>query len=568
MKFRLRSQYGIMILFMILSFVIVLTMVLSSRTQSAMKELSYTTSVQMEQALVDQLKRRARILVGFVANELEQPLANGSTSEEIYEKLRSAIEQPDVEYIYVHDSEGRIVHDGSPENLLKGQVLDNELIRKALSARKMHFDIVGDALEVGKPIRQGNRLVGAVRVGYSIESIILDIDRLRTNFYGVKERISRQASREIIILTILFIFLGVVIASVLSKHLTQPIGTLAAITERIRKGDYDVDIPINSSDEIGDLAHSFRIMAQDLRETSNQEKKRTDELQSAKNKLELTVQELDQAYSKLSQEYEERKRLESVAFQSEKMAAMGRMAAGVAHEINNPLAVILGYAQLLLVRLKSGDVMGQQMKAIESEARRCQSLVKDLLIFSRLESGPKEQIDLNQIISSSLKLIEAQAKVTHVEIASDLAKQPLEIYAHVTQIQQIIINLGGNAIDAMPEGGRLGIRTRKIQRGGKAYVLIEIEDTGSGIPADVQPKVFEPFFTTKEVGKGTGLGLSLVYEMVQKYEGTIEFESQEGKGTTFSIAFPLLRSSKSVDNKDAEYPDDVVQRGKSIQGKG
>ena len=241
----------------------------------------------------------------------------------------------------------------------------------------------------------------------------------------------------------------------------------------------------------------------------------------------------------LHREMDERKKIESRVIQSEKMAAVGLLAGGVAHEINNPLGVILGFSQNITKRIPPGDPFEMPLKSIEREALRCKNLVQDLLTFSRLEKGEKEEIDLNSTIETALSLVSAQGKVKNVEIEKNIEPSLPRVLGNSTQIQQIIVNLSSNAFDAMPDGGMLKIRAKGIHDNGKSRVQIDVEDTGSGIPETVQKKIFEPFFTTKPIGKGTGLGLSLVYEIVQKYEGSISLESYEGRGTTFHIILPV-----------------------------
>ena len=228
--------------------------------------------------------------------------------------------------------------------------------------------------------------------------------------------------------------------------------------------------------------------------------------------------------------------------QSQKLAAVGRLAGGVAHEINNPLGVILGFAQGVVRRMQPGDPLEMPLKSIEREAVRCKDLVQDLLTFSRVGKGQKEEVDLNEAIKEALSLVIAQAKVQNVQLVTDLESTLPKIQAVKNQMQQVIINLSNNAIDAMSNGGTLSVRTRKTNAAGKQFLEIQVEDSGQGIPAEIQPKIFEPFFTTKEVGKGTGLGLSLVYEIIQKHGGRISLESQVGKGSIFHIHLPIASS--------------------------
>jgi signal transduction histidine kinase len=224
--------------------------------------------------------------------------------------------------------------------------------------------------------------------------------------------------------------------------------------------------------------------------------------------------------------------------QSEKMSAIGQLAGGVAHEINNPLGVILGFAQNLAKRVKPGDAYELPLKSIEREAVRCKNLVQDLLTFSRVGKGEKEGINLKETIEGALSLVLAQSKVKKIDLVKELSDIP-PIMANRTQIQQVIIHLCNNAVDAMPQGGKLFVRLSKTKTEKPEAAEIQVQDTGAGIPAEIQSNIFNPFFTTKNIGRGTGLGLSLVYEIVDKHSGKISFESEIGKGTIFHVFLPI-----------------------------
>ena len=243
----------------------------------------------------------------------------------------------------------------------------------------------------------------------------------------------------------------------------------------------------------------------------------------------------------LQQKTRELKEMQFQMIQQAKMSAVGQLAAGVAHEINNPMGVILGFAQGVVRRVPPGDSFEKPLKSIEREALRCKQLVQSLLVFSRTGKAEKEPIDLNQAVEGAMSLVMAQTKVKNVELTKDLAQGLPRVLANSNQIQQVVINLSNNAIDAMAAGGKLFIKTQNAAVDGKAYVEIEVKDTGKGILPGIRSRIFEPFFTTKEVGKGTGLGLSLVYEIVQNHEGKIDVESQPGKGTTFHILLPVAQ---------------------------
>ena len=251
----------------------------------------------------------------------------------------------------------------------------------------------------------------------------------------------------------------------------------------------------------------------------------------------LAVQEksvIDQ-FEQLIAEQDALKKVQQQLVQSEKMAAIGQLAGGVAHEINNPLAVILGYAQLSAREIKEGDKLYKPIKTIEKEALRCKNLIVDLLAYSRTGKSEMKMADLNETIEQAMSLVSAQAKIKVIEITKCYDLSLLPVLLNQNKIQQIIINLCNNAIDAVPENGKITIITKKTDK----YAEIDIADNGNGIPEEVKKHVFEPFFTTKEAGKGTGPGLSLVYEAVMMHRGTIEIENNPGGGTVFKIKLPL-----------------------------
>lgn len=231
----------------------------------------------------------------------------------------------------------------------------------------------------------------------------------------------------------------------------------------------------------------------------------------------------------------EKEKLREQFMQSEKMAAVGKLAGGFAHEINNPMTVILGYAQLVMLKIEKSNPLYKSLESIERESKRCRDLIRNLLTFSRISKTQAENTEINEVINSALSLVEAQTKIKNIRIERKYDDKLPKVMLNSNQIQQVIINLCNNAIDAMPNGGIIVITTR--QKDGFAEILVS--DTGSGIPKNIINKIYEPFFTTKEIGKGTGLGLSLCFDIIQKHKGEILVESEDGKGTTFVIRLPI-----------------------------
>ncbi len=229
--------------------------------------------------------------------------------------------------------------------------------------------------------------------------------------------------------------------------------------------------------------------------------------------------------------------LQAALIQSEKMAAIGQFSAGVAHDINNPIAVILGYSQSLLNDRPESDRLTVPLKSMEREALRCKTLVQNLLAFSRGQGGKPvmKPEDLNQVIEGALVLVATLARSKQVKLVSPPHREISRVSVDANQLQQVVINLCSNAIDAMPKGGTLtvGLENKRDR------VEISVTDTGAGIPPEAQKHIFDAFFTTKDVGKGTGLGLSIVSNIVKTHQGKIDVQTEMGKGTTFLVSLPI-----------------------------
>ncbi len=223
--------------------------------------------------------------------------------------------------------------------------------------------------------------------------------------------------------------------------------------------------------------------------------------------------------------------------QSEKMASLGQLAAGVAHEINNPLTGVLFYASLLLERDDLDENAKEDLGYIVEDAERCKNIVKSLLVYSRSTDSKKNIIHINEIVDRSLKLIRDQKKFRNIHIRRFLADEMMLINADTNKLNQVIINLVINAADAMNGNGIISISTYRNKLIKKVYV--EIKDTGEGIPRENLSKIFDPFFTTKEVGKSTGLGLSIVYGIIEEHGARISVKKTGAKGTIFVLEFPL-----------------------------
>ncbi len=314
----------------------------------------------------------------------------------------------------------------------------------------------------------------------------------------------------------------------------RPIHTLQTGTIRLATGDLDYRITLERRDELGMLARSFNNMAENL-------KKAYTELKDWSTKLEKRVEE----------KTEELEQMHHNMLQVEKMASLGKMAATVAHELNNPLAGIVTYAKLLQKRVSKSlqfdgnkDKMIKDLDLIQSESMRCGNIVRNLLAFARGTSTHFQPCNLHGIVERAMGIVKHHMELANVEASSHVEIEPANIICDSDQLLQALVALIVNAVEAMPGGGQLEIAARNVY-GELNHILISVKDTGVGISEEVRGKIFEPFVTTKKDKKGVGLGLAVVYGIVQRHKGRIWVESKEGEGTTFFIELPMEQNGEN-----------------------
>jgi len=303
-------------------------------------------------------------------------------------------------------------------------------------------------------------------------------------------------------------------------NITHPIGEMVAATQHIIAGRFDQEVRSNSPGEIALLAESFNAMLKSLRQM--------------KADLEEWGRTLEE---KVKQRTEELVAMQARVAQSERLASLGMLAAGVAHEVNNPLGGILALTALTVEDMPKGDPNRENLEEVIRQTVRCRDIVKGLLEFSRQSKANTERVDLNKVLQETLALVAKQALFFNINVVSHLDPELPTVMADRSQFQQVFMNIVMNAVQAMDERGAITITSRRDAP--QNSVEVAIQDTGRGIPPQQIDRIFDPFFTTKESGHGTGLGLSIAYGIVTTHRGTISVVSEVGKGSTFTIRMPI-----------------------------
>jgi len=306
-------------------------------------------------------------------------------------------------------------------------------------------------------------------------------------------------------ITLTGMIIALIVSSFLAKAVLRPVKQLVFASGQWAKGNLDYRVKTTRSDEMAQLGETFNLMASSLKE-------RDDKLQ------EYTSQQI---------------------MKSERLATLGQLAAGVAHEINNPLGAVLMYTHLALEDLEEKDALRQNLEKAVAETSRCKDIIKGLLDFARQTEPKVEESNVNEILERTLGVVENQALFQNVKITKVICPSLPQVSMDVSQIQQVFTNIVLNAAEAMEGKGELTVISGMAPD--SEYIEIEFTDTGCGIPPEDCEKIFDPFFTTKEVGRGTGLGLAVSHGIIARHKGSIEVKSEPGKGASFIIRLPLKR---------------------------
>lgn len=362
-----------------------------------------------------------------------------------------------------------------------------------------------------EPIKNiDNKIIGILYVGMLERPYIDTTEQVMLTF-------TVMASLCVVLLLVILYFS--------TTRIINPLQKMVVATQEIAKGDLSHKVEVNSKDEIGCLAESFNQMTEDLK--------------SANQKLIEWGKTLEK---KVEERTKELTKMQAHLFQSEKLASLGKLSAGIAHEINNPLGGVLIYSHLLLEDTDKSSPHYENLKKIVKETSRCKDIVKGLLEFARPKDPEMSLIDINKLVDKSLSIMEGQALFQNIRVEKRYSSDLSKIVADSGQLQQVFMNIILNAAESMDGNGSLILFT-SLDEDSK-NISIKFTDTGQGIKEEDKKRLFEPFFSTKEVGKGTGLGLAISYSIIQKHNGVIEVHSELGKGSTFTVKLPVTKEIK------------------------
>ena len=497
--------------------------------------LSLISFKTAEKDILEQKNEEARILLASFISILPDPLTSfteATSSVTLASKL--AKESDFAGILVINVREEPVFSRADNRGIDPG-------LRGALKTGKESFLFSRDGNIIFRyaPVRGKEGISGAARMALSLA--------------GEHERLNRSRQIFLAYFVLDFLLLLAFGSYLLSRIVVVPIRKLLAATEQIAAGDYSQTVHAPGGAEIAELAHSFNLMLEALR-------KKQDEAESH-------MKSLERANSQLQTAREE-------TIRSEKMASIGLLAAGTAHEIGTPLSAIIGYTGILQDELKDDEMIADYLRRIEQESARIDRIVRDLLNYARPTTAEFEDVDISNLLADTFDMLERQGIFKNIKTSIEIENGIPTLFIDRHQLLQVMINLIINARDAMPEGGEIAVRAytgelhmnpekdshlppftsmgrrkedfqgtfRASFLSGRSFtncVKIEVRDRGMGIDEQNMGKIFDPFFSTKEPGKGTGLGLSISARIIDSFGGRITVESAKGKGTRFVIWLPV-----------------------------
>ncbi|MBI4525331.1 MAG: HAMP domain-containing protein [Deltaproteobacteria bacterium] len=454
-------------------------------------------------------RREAELIAAIAARATVRAMTDGKSDEvqALLEKISEG--EADLVAIRIINDQGLILRSGQPEEIGK------TLAAVALAAvPKTLWDYEAQSVAVFRPIHNGP----ACYACHSNEQPVLGFLNAAVSFPNITSEVTRNVGSIVLPALLALLTAGVLIALYFAFAIGRRIDDLSEAMSRVQSGDLESKAPEENRDELGQLGKSFNAMVSRLAKAKRQiEDRHAEEVRRAEN-----------------------------------LASLGKMAAGVAHEINNPLAGMQNCVRTLAKKAGDDAQRKQYLTMLQEGLERIGRTVRQLLDFAR-EARPKiEETDLVVLVRRSLALLEHELVARKISFSLTMDSGLPPVLGDSQQLEQVFLNTLMNAVEAMPDGGAITISVGLSERRAGRFAEARVRDTGTGIPAHHLPQIFDPFFTTKEVGKGTGLGLSVSYGIVKAHGGSIDVESEIGKGSTFTVVLPVTAGSGN--DAAAPYP--------------
>jgi len=488
-------------------------------TISIIAIFSYFIIESQHRAMIEQLKSRASQCGETIKRATKYDMLLNQR-DHIYRIIEGIGEQEGIEKIRIFNKAGEIIYSTDPDDI--GQLVN----KKAESCFACHaVDAPLEKLTIPERARmftteEGQKRLGIINPIYNEASCwqadchahtasqtVLGVLDVTMTLDEVEQEIKANRTKIIMLTLSAIITISLLLWILVHNLIGKPVEQLVKATKIVADGNLEYKIKQFRNDELGFLEQSFNDMTSKL----------------------ATVQRQ--------------------LYQSDKLASLGRLTSGIAHEINNPLTGVLSYSSILLKRKDLPPEVKKDLEVIVRESKRCREIVKRLLDFARQEPPKKSNVNMNEVITRTISLLSNEFNLKNISVQIKSAGDLPTIRADANQMQQVLINLLVNAADAIgKEGGEIHVATNRGQKDGREYIIVKVTDFGCGIPQENLAKIFDPFYSTKGQ-KGTGLGLAVVWGIIEKHNGKIEVASEVGKGTTFTLYLPTEHGAENLINE-------------------
>lgn len=557
MRVSLRSKYSLLLICLIGVAITILLVTSQNSFKRSMGELRAVINGEISERLLEQVELRSNDMVSLLQARLTIPLYYVDL-DTIHSILNDALDQKNVLSTVVFDKECKIVHDGD-ENLTTFQ---NDFHQPGqcsfLSESKIIKSIENDTITVSKAIYLGDAPIGGIAVTFSLEDIQQSIKDTETLFKQRETEGFERLTHNLIFITIFIVLFALAVSIFISSRLVNPIKMLRDHARKIGRGDYQSKIESKRNDELGDLINSFDNMRDNLKTTT------------------VSVELLQHEIAEKNRAEEQRLLMEQELQRIQKMEAMGQLAAGVAHDLNNILSGVVTLPQLLLMDMEENNPSRRALLQIQDSGTKAANIVQDMLTLARSGTEIADPLNLKTTIEHYFDSSEHKAltrSYPQVTFSRDLTEENMLIKGSRLQLLKILQYLITNAAESITGEGKITITlspahvdkpfgTYDLVQAGD-YLKLDIQDTGAGISEKDMPHIFEPFYTRKTMGrKGTGLGMAIVWNNIQDHNAYIDITTVKTKGTTISLFFPVSREFM-----DQELPETEAEIQK-IDGNG